>query len=96
MDGGKFVVQAPGDRPWRIELREDALSAGAPQGRRLDEMRLTYPTQGCPARISPGGGSSAIATLWSWSVDLARQAGLLGAVGETGEEARPDAGAVSP
>lgn len=66
-----FNVQQSDDRPWRIDLRgaEELLSG------RL--APTTYETQGCPARISPGGGPSPIATLWAWCVELALAVGLL-------------------
>lgn len=65
-----FAVQTSGDRPWRVDLREDELVASRPRS-------TTYETQGCPARISPGAGPSPIATLWSWCVELAHGLGLL-------------------
>ncbi|HSH23836.1 MAG TPA: hypothetical protein VK975_07235 [Acidimicrobiales bacterium] len=92
MDSRRFVIEEADGAPWRIELRPNALD-GRPEQRRLDEMTGAYPTQGCPARISLAGGSSAIAQLWTWSVELARDIGLLGdAEGHEGEgtERGPD------
>lgn len=73
-----FHVQESGGRPWRVDLRDDALRSAGPRGTRLEDVTTTYQTQGCPARVSPTGGPSPIATLWSWCVDLAHDTGLLG------------------
>jgi len=73
MDEARFVVETSGGRPWRVDLVDEEVVAGRRRG-----TAATYPTQGCPARISPRGGDSAIATLWRWCGQLARQAGLLG------------------
>jgi hypothetical protein len=78
MDAGKFVVQRSGDTPWRIDLRDEAAVLRSPRGGQLDEAPTTYETHGCPARHSPTSGPSPIAELWSWGVELARDAELLG------------------
>lgn len=75
MDPARFVVREADGRPWRIDLAEDDLlgSAGpAPEGLH------SYTTLGCPARISPSGSISPIATLWGWCIELAQATGLLG------------------
>ena len=77
MDETKLVVQRSGKAPARIELASDALRGTGPQARPLEEAPTTFSTHGCPARISPSGGASAIATLWTWSVSLAAATGLL-------------------
>lgn len=60
------VVEVDGS-PARIELTAD-LSV---------ETHTTWSTLGCPARVSPAGGPTPIAALWSWCVELARDTGLL-------------------
>ncbi|MDQ3681394.1 MAG: hypothetical protein M3378_12825 [Actinomycetota bacterium] len=81
MDAERFSVQhAEEGRPWRIDLRDDQPLGGTRQGRPLEDIGTTYATLGCPARTSPTGGSSAIAALWSWCVELAQELGLLEAV----------------
>lgn len=71
MDPGHFVIRSGEDGPWRVELR----SADGPPG-----GTTTWTTLGCPARVSPAGGASAIATLWTWTVELAHDTGLLGPI----------------
>lgn len=73
MDEVRFVVRRSDDRPWKVDLRDEELVTGKRRG-----GGTTYPTQGCPARISPRGGTAAIATLWTWCVELAHDTGLLG------------------
>ncbi len=81
MDAERFTVQhAEEGRPWRIDLRDDPPLGGTRQGRRLEDIGTTYATLGCPARTSPAGGSSAIAALWGWCVELAHELGLLEAI----------------
>ena len=70
MTSQEFAVQMSVGNPSRIELREDELVASRPGS-------TTWETQGCPARISPAGGGSPIATLWSWCVELCHVLGLL-------------------
>jgi hypothetical protein len=77
-DATKFVVQEVDGRPRRIDFRNEEGLGGRPRGRKLLEVPTTYSTLGCPARVAPGGGPSAIATLWSWAVTLAQQLGFLG------------------
>lgn len=73
MDANWFLVQEVRGRPWKIDFRdEDAITK--------HDTPSTYETQGCPARTPPAGGASAIATLWSWSVELAHDLQLLGPV----------------
>lgn len=67
----RFVLITPDDGPARIDLREDALP-GEGGG------SFAYVTLGCPARVAAGeSGASPIAGLWSWSIELARDTGLL-------------------
>jgi len=66
-----FVVQTSEERPWRIDLGDQDLLGPRP-------IKLTYATLGCPARTSPEGGSSAIAELWGWTVELAHHLELIG------------------
>ena len=67
----RFVVVTPEDAPPRIDLREGALAGEG------DET-FPYATLGCPARVAAGdSGVSPIAGLWSWSIELARDTGLL-------------------
>jgi hypothetical protein len=67
----RFVLISPDDGPARIDLREDGLPG---EGR----GSFTYATLGCPARIVAGeSGISPIAGLWSWSIELAYDTGLL-------------------
>lgn len=72
MDPERFVVVRTDGVPWRVDLADDGLGAG------VGDTPPTYTTLGCPARSSPSGETSAIAVLWSWCVDLARNTGLLG------------------
>jgi len=80
MDPERFVVREADGRPWRIELRDDDLLGTAPASK---EGLHSYTTLGCPARISPSAGTSPIAALWSWCVELAHDTGLLGPVEAT-------------
>lgn len=73
MDPTHFVVQEVDGRPVRIGLREEDFPG-------LAAIPTTYPTLGCPARVSPSGGTSAIGMLWTWCAELARDLGLLGPV----------------
>lgn len=71
MDTERFVVQDAADgRPWRIDL------AGEP-GDTPVAGGTGYATLGCPARSSPGGGTSPIGGLWSWCIELAVATGVL-------------------
>jgi hypothetical protein len=77
LDPSWFEVRESDGRPWRIDLRSgqgDAAPVATPEADGLHD----YATLGCPARISPSGATSPIATLWSWCVELAHDAGLLG------------------
>ena len=74
MDPTRFVVHEADGRPVRIGLRDEEFPG-------LGAIPTTYPTLGCPARVSPSGGTSAIGMLWTWCAELARDLGLLGAVG---------------
>ncbi|MDP8974800.1 MAG: hypothetical protein M3N28_00210 [Actinomycetota bacterium] len=65
-----FVVHTSEDRPWRIDLGDHDLLGPRP-------ISVTYQTLGCPARVSPSGGASAIADLWAWTVELAHELGLI-------------------
>ena len=85
MKAEAFTVHHSGGRPWRIDLLDEGLLGPEGHGRRLDEIPTLYETQGCPARVSPSGGASPIAVLWSWCVELAHDTGLLG--GGTGTDA---------
>ncbi|HEV2068367.1 MAG TPA: hypothetical protein VGR26_01080 [Acidimicrobiales bacterium] len=68
-----FMLITPDDGPARIDLREDGLSG---EGR----GSFPYATLGCPARVAAGeSGVSPITGLWGWSIELARDTGLLGA-----------------
>jgi len=71
MKAEAFVVQTSDGRPWRIELGNQDLLGPRP-------ISVTYDTLGCPARTSPSGGSSAIAELWGWTVQLAHELELIG------------------
>lgn len=71
MDPERFVVQEVDGRPNRVALRDEEFPG-------LDAIPTTYPTLGCPARVSPSGGTSAIGLLWGWCAELARDLGLLG------------------
>lgn len=67
----RFVLITPEDAPARIDFGEGAL-AGEGDG------TFRYATLGCPARVAAGdSGVSPIAGLWSWSIELARDTGLL-------------------
>lgn len=67
----QFVVVRPADGPVRIDLKEEALVGEG-------STSFTYETLGCPARVASGdSGLSAIAGLWAWSIELARDTGLL-------------------
>ena len=78
MKAEAFAVQESAGRPWRFDLLDQDAVLRGPQGRPLGEIRATYETQGCPARVSATGGPSPIATLWGWCVELAHDTGLLG------------------
>ncbi|MDP8953606.1 MAG: hypothetical protein M3N37_01540 [Actinomycetota bacterium] len=72
MTADRFVLVAPEDGPVRIDLREDALAGEG-------STSFAYATLGCPARVASGdSGVSAITGLWAWSIELARDTGLLG------------------
>ena len=69
----RFVLITPDDGPARIDLRDDALSGEG-------GASFAYATLGCPARVAAGeSGVSAIAGLWTWCIELARDTGLLSA-----------------
>ena len=70
MDPAHFAVQEVDGRPVRIGLREEEFPG-------LAAIPTTYPTLGCPARVSPSGGTSAIGMLWTWCSELTRDLGLL-------------------
>ena len=70
MDPVHFAVQEVDGRPVRIGLRDEEFPD-------LAAIPTTYPTLGCPARVSPSGGTSAIGMLWTWCAELARDLGLL-------------------
>jgi hypothetical protein len=73
-----FAIQlTPDGRPHLVDFRPDRLVAGKPHVPRLDTVQPTYSTHGCPARISPQGGSPPIVRLWTWAVDLSLRTGLL-------------------
>ncbi len=72
MEAAHFVVHEAEEAPRRIELRHEE-----PFGSKVGQVTATYTTLGCPARTSPGGGPSPIATLWSWCVELSHDTGLL-------------------
>jgi hypothetical protein len=73
MDPTRFVVQEVEGRPVRIGLGQEEFPG-------LAGIPTPYPTLGCPARVSPSGGTSAIGMLWAWCAELARDLGLLGPV----------------
>jgi hypothetical protein len=70
MRADAFTVQTSEGRPWRIDLTNEDLLGGR-------HISPTYDTLGCPARTSPGGGASAIAELWGWTVELAHDLELI-------------------
>lgn len=74
LDPDRFVLRGLEGRPWRIDLRD------APEPSEVEGPAdlHSFTPLGCPARISPSGATSAIATLWSWCVELAHDTGLLG------------------
>ena len=72
MDSAHFAVHEVEGRPVRIGLREEEFPG-------LAAVPTVYPTLGCPARVSPSGGTSAIGMLWTWCAELARDLGLLAA-----------------
>lgn len=76
-DAARFEVHEKDGRPSTIDFRPDQLMAGKPHTPRIESIRPTYATHGCPARVSPTGSSAPIARLWSWGVELARDTGLL-------------------
>jgi hypothetical protein len=73
-----FEVQERDGRPSAVDFAPEVLVAGKPHTAQLDAIRPVYATHGCPARISPTGGSPPITRLWTWCVELALQCGLLG------------------
>jgi hypothetical protein len=77
-DSAKFSVEESDGRPWRLDFRSEDTLGGRPRGRRLPDVPTTYATLGCPARVSPSGGTPPIARLWTWAVELVRDVGLLG------------------
>jgi hypothetical protein len=79
-DPAKFSVEESDGRPYRIDFGSEESLGGRPRGRALVDVPTTFATLGCPARISPGGGSSPIAQLWTWAVHLTHDVGLLDAV----------------
>lgn len=83
-DPAKFTVEESEGRPTRIDLGGEESLGGRPSGRRLLDVPTTYATLGCPARVSPGGGATPIARLWTWAVHLTRDVGLLGGTVKTG------------
>ncbi len=83
MRADAFTVRQSAGRPWRIDLLDDALRPPDGRGRQLHEISTLYETQGCPARVSPAGGTSPIAMLWNWCVQLAHDAELLGPTNTT-------------
>jgi hypothetical protein len=83
-DPDRFAVQEVDGRSMAIDFRPQDLVAGKPHTPKIDRVQPTFETHGCPARISPTGGTPPITRLWSWCVDLARETGLLG------KEAGPD------
>lgn len=85
MDEKRFVVSPADGRAWKIELADEAFLRRPSGGSRVGGRGTTWATHGCPARIPPAGGPSAIATLWTWCVQLARDTGLL--VPSPGKEA---------
>lgn len=85
MEPERFVVRESEGRPWRIDLRDEERVGAAPAPRPGGPAKPargpvddSFATQGCPARISPSGAISPIATLWSWCIELAHDTGLLG------------------
>jgi hypothetical protein len=78
LDPDRFTIREADGRPWRIDLKEEGLpSPDESPGSGADALH-SFTTLGCPARISPVGGASPIAALWTWCVELALQTGLLG------------------
>ena len=73
MRADHFVARAPHGQPSSVDLSSDRLRAAI-----AANPNRTYATYGCPARVSPSGGQSAIALLWSWCIELAEANGLLG------------------
>lgn len=67
LDPAHFAVQEEQGRPVRVELTAD-LTVDRP---------TVWTTLGCPARVSPTGGATPIAALWSWCVELCRDTGVL-------------------
>lgn len=72
LDARRFVLRERQGAPAMITLREDDAGAGRGAG-----IEPTYPTLGCPARVSPDGGTAPITVLWRWCVQVAHDAGLL-------------------
>jgi hypothetical protein len=84
-DPDRFVVRESDGRPRVVDFHPEHLVAGKPHTPKVDTVRPTYETHGCPARISPSGAAPPITRLWTWCVELSRATGLLG------EEAGPSA-----
>lgn len=76
-DPAHFTVQQVDGRPHAVDFRPELLVGGKPHPARLDTVKTTWSTHGCPARLAPTGGESPIARLWAWAVDLAAITGLL-------------------
>lgn len=74
LDPDQFVLRGVEGRPWRIDLKDVEEPTEVEEPGDLH----SYTTLGCPARISPSGATSPIATLWGWCVELAHDTGLLG------------------
>lgn len=68
MDESRFVVET---------AKSGRVSIGFADPPRPAERTPTWPTYGCPARISPAGARAPIGALWTWCVDVAYGAGLL-------------------
>ena len=77
-DPNRFTVQEADGRPVAIDFRPQVLVAGKPHTPKIERVQPTFETHGCPARISPSGGTPPITRLWTWCVELARETGLLG------------------
>ena len=91
MKADAFTVRQSAGRPWRIDLLDEALRPPDGRGRQLHDISTSYETQGCPARVSPAGGTSPIAMLWNWCVQLAHDAELLGPASRTAGSPAPNA-----
>ena len=80
-DPAHFEVQEVDGEARAVDVRPDELQAGKPHTARIDSIRTTWATHGCPARIAPRGAAPPIQRLWTWAVELARDTGLLGGGG---------------